>query len=162
MDISFDFHSQFSTPETVLEGTRYMVAMQIAREPLVRHVLRQTFQERAKVNIKPTKKGKKVRPLRCHQVITLLSTIKNIDTLCNYMFLFLANSKFGVVFLWFEHICQLYPVYNPFINMILMHKKWDIHVNTAQALLITCSGNIWWLFYRGICVNIIITMHFYQ
>ncbi|KAK0152744.1 Transcription elongation factor SPT6 [Merluccius polli] len=51
--------SQFSTPEAVLEGTRYMVAMQIAREPLVRHVLRQTFQERAKVNIKPTKKGKK-------------------------------------------------------------------------------------------------------
>lgn len=53
--------SQFSSPEAVLEGTRYMVAMQIAREPLVRHVLRQTFQERAKVNIKPTKKGKKVR-----------------------------------------------------------------------------------------------------
>lgn len=59
--------SQFSTPEAVLEGTRYMVAMQIAREPLVRHVLRQTFQERAKINTKPTKKGKKVwarrRPL---------------------------------------------------------------------------------------------------
>lgn len=54
------FHSQFSTPEAVLEGARYMVAMQIAREPLVRHVLRQTFQERAKINIKPTKKGKKV------------------------------------------------------------------------------------------------------
>lgn len=52
--------SQFSTAEAVLEGTRYMVAMQIAREPLVRHVLRQTFQERAKINIKPTKKGKKV------------------------------------------------------------------------------------------------------
>ncbi|XP_014910255.1 transcription elongation factor SPT6 isoform X2 [Poecilia latipinna] len=51
--------SQFSTPEAVLEGTRYMVAMQIAREPLVRHVLRQTFQERAKINTKPTKKGKK-------------------------------------------------------------------------------------------------------
>ncbi|KAJ0061685.1 hypothetical protein NL108_005822, partial [Boleophthalmus pectinirostris] len=51
--------SQFSNPEAVLEGTRYMVAMQIAREPLVRHVLRQTFQERAKINIKPTKKGKK-------------------------------------------------------------------------------------------------------
>lgn len=53
--------SQFPTAEAVLEGTRYMVAMQIAREPLVRHVLRQTFQERAKINIKPTKKGKKVR-----------------------------------------------------------------------------------------------------
>ena len=52
--------SQFATPEAVLEGTRYMVAMQIAREPLVRHVLRQTFQERAKINTKPTKKGKKV------------------------------------------------------------------------------------------------------
>uniref|UniRef100_A0A8C6KXY1 SPT6 homolog, histone chaperone and transcription elongation factor n=1 Tax=Nothobranchius furzeri TaxID=105023 RepID=A0A8C6KXY1_NOTFU len=51
--------SQFSTPEAVLEGTRYMVAIQIAREPLVRHVLRQTFQERAKINTKPTKKGKK-------------------------------------------------------------------------------------------------------
>uniref|UniRef100_A0A673HB58 Transcription elongation factor SPT6-like n=1 Tax=Sinocyclocheilus rhinocerous TaxID=307959 RepID=A0A673HB58_9TELE len=51
--------SQFNTPEAVLEGARYMVAMQIAREPLVRHVLRQTFQERAKINIKPTKKGKK-------------------------------------------------------------------------------------------------------
>ncbi|KAL0973192.1 hypothetical protein UPYG_G00200120 [Umbra pygmaea] len=51
--------SQFSTAEAVLEGTRYMVAMQIAREPLVRHVLRQTFQERAKINIKPSRKGKR-------------------------------------------------------------------------------------------------------
>uniref|UniRef100_A0A8C5F9L4 SPT6 homolog, histone chaperone and transcription elongation factor n=1 Tax=Gadus morhua TaxID=8049 RepID=A0A8C5F9L4_GADMO len=51
--------SQFGTAEAVLDGTRYMVAMQLAREPLVRHVLRQTFQERAKINTKPTKKGKK-------------------------------------------------------------------------------------------------------
>uniref|UniRef100_A0A8C8F2F5 Transcription elongation factor SPT6 n=1 Tax=Oncorhynchus tshawytscha TaxID=74940 RepID=A0A8C8F2F5_ONCTS len=58
--------SQFNSPEAVLEGTRYMVAMQISREPLVRHVLRQTFQERAKININPTKKGKKVRePRQC-------------------------------------------------------------------------------------------------
>uniref|UniRef100_UPI0034C6DEEA SPT6 n=1 Tax=Homo sapiens TaxID=9606 RepID=UPI0034C6DEEA len=47
------------TPEAVLEGARYMVALQIAREPLVRQVLRQTFQERAKLNITPTKKGRK-------------------------------------------------------------------------------------------------------
>uniref|UniRef100_A0A8C7TMX8 SPT6 homolog, histone chaperone and transcription elongation factor n=1 Tax=Oncorhynchus mykiss TaxID=8022 RepID=A0A8C7TMX8_ONCMY len=60
MELAKDYIcSQFSTAEAVLEGTRYMVAMQIAREPLVRHVLRQTFQERAKINIKPTKKGKK-------------------------------------------------------------------------------------------------------
>uniref|UniRef100_A0AC11CDB6 SPT6 homolog, histone chaperone and transcription elongation factor n=1 Tax=Ovis aries TaxID=9940 RepID=A0AC11CDB6_SHEEP len=51
--------SQFPTPEAVLEGARYMVALQIAREPLVRQVLRQTFQERAKLNISPTKKGRK-------------------------------------------------------------------------------------------------------
>ncbi|XP_038670173.1 transcription elongation factor SPT6 [Scyliorhinus canicula] len=51
--------SQFPTPEAVLEGSRYMVAMQIAREPLVKQVVRQTFQERAKVNITPAKKGKK-------------------------------------------------------------------------------------------------------
>lgn len=51
--------SQFATPEAVLEGARYMVALQIAREPLVRQVLRQTFQERGKLNIVPTKKGRK-------------------------------------------------------------------------------------------------------
>uniref|UniRef100_H9GNT7 SPT6 homolog, histone chaperone and transcription elongation factor n=1 Tax=Anolis carolinensis TaxID=28377 RepID=H9GNT7_ANOCA len=58
--------SQFPTPEAVLEGACYMVALQIAREPLVRQVLRQTFQERAKINVCPTKKGKKVntRPFR--------------------------------------------------------------------------------------------------
>ena len=37
-----------------------MVAMQIARDPLVRQCVRQTFYERAKLKIKPTKKGKKV------------------------------------------------------------------------------------------------------
>lgn len=56
--------SQFPTPEAVLEGARYMVALQIAREPLVRQVLRQTFQERAKLNISPTKKGRKVSQLQ--------------------------------------------------------------------------------------------------
>lgn len=56
-----------------------MVAMQIAREPLVRHVLRQTFQERAKINIKPTKKGKKVRSLRPHQISDDLSVNKSIN-----------------------------------------------------------------------------------
>ena len=38
-----------------------MVAMQIARDPLVRQCVRQTFYERAKLKIKPTKKGKKVK-----------------------------------------------------------------------------------------------------
>ena len=38
-----------------------MVAMQIARDPLVRQCVRQTFYERATLKIKPTKKGKKVK-----------------------------------------------------------------------------------------------------
>ena len=36
-----------------------MVAMQLAREPLVRQCVRQTFLERSKISVEPTKKGKK-------------------------------------------------------------------------------------------------------
>ena len=52
--------SNFETTDQVLEGARHMVAMQIARDPLVRQCVRQIFYERAKINIKPTKKGRKV------------------------------------------------------------------------------------------------------
>ncbi|XP_020627478.1 transcription elongation factor SPT6-like [Orbicella faveolata] len=51
--------STFSTVDQVLEAARHMVAMQIARDPLVRQCVRQTFYERAKLKIKPTKRGKK-------------------------------------------------------------------------------------------------------
>ena len=51
----------FPSTDTVLEGTRHVVAMQVARDPLVRQCVRQTFTERAKISIKPTKKGKKVK-----------------------------------------------------------------------------------------------------
>ena len=54
-------NSTFSTVNQVLEAARHMVAMQIARDPLVRQCVRQTFYERAKLKIKPTKKGKKVK-----------------------------------------------------------------------------------------------------
>ena len=37
-----------------------MVAMQIASEPLVRQSLRQVFQSRAVLSVRPTKKGRKV------------------------------------------------------------------------------------------------------
>nr|CAB3266713.1 transcription elongation factor SPT6 [Phallusia mammillata] len=60
LDLAEDFVCpQFSTKEAVLEGARYMVAMQLAREPLVRQCVRQTFTERAKLTVQPTKKGKK-------------------------------------------------------------------------------------------------------
>ncbi|XP_039266664.1 transcription elongation factor SPT6-like isoform X1 [Styela clava] len=59
-DLAQDFITpQFDSIEKVLEGARYMMAMQLAREPLVRQCVRQTFQERAKINVNPTKKGKK-------------------------------------------------------------------------------------------------------
>ena len=54
-------NSTFSTVNQVLEAARHMVAMQIARDPLVRQCVRQTFYERAKLKIKRTKKGKKVK-----------------------------------------------------------------------------------------------------
>ncbi|XP_046863856.1 transcription elongation factor SPT6-like [Xenia sp. Carnegie-2017] len=51
--------NMFLTTDAVLEGTRHMVAMQIARDPLVRQCVRQVFYERAKINISPTERGKK-------------------------------------------------------------------------------------------------------
>ncbi|XP_064612097.1 transcription elongation factor SPT6-like [Liolophura sinensis] len=49
--------SQFPTADDVLKGARHMVAMQIAHEPLVRQCLRETYYERAKLKVTPTKKG---------------------------------------------------------------------------------------------------------
>ncbi|PVD31669.1 hypothetical protein C0Q70_07087 [Pomacea canaliculata] len=52
--------SQFATVEDILIGARHMVAMQIAHDPLVRQAVRQTFFERAKLCVRPTKKGLKL------------------------------------------------------------------------------------------------------
>ncbi|XP_057294879.1 transcription elongation factor SPT6-like [Hydractinia symbiolongicarpus] len=49
----------FPSAEAVLSGARHMVAIQIARNPLVKQTFRQVFYERAKIFITPTKKGKK-------------------------------------------------------------------------------------------------------
>ncbi|XP_066246684.1 transcription elongation factor SPT6 [Euwallacea similis] len=51
---------KFQTIEEVLQAAKYMVALQIAREPLVRKCIREVFYERAKISIIPTKKGQKV------------------------------------------------------------------------------------------------------
>ncbi|KAL3856432.1 hypothetical protein ACJMK2_011193 [Sinanodonta woodiana] len=50
---------QFATVEDVLLGARHMVAMQIAHDPLVRQSVRQAYFERAKIKVRPTKKGMK-------------------------------------------------------------------------------------------------------
>nr|XP_023025243.1 transcription elongation factor SPT6 isoform X1 [Leptinotarsa decemlineata]XP_023025244.1 transcription elongation factor SPT6 isoform X2 [Leptinotarsa decemlineata] len=60
LEIAKEFISpKFSTVEEVLQAAKYMVALQIAREPLVRKCVRETFYERAKMNVVPTKKGQK-------------------------------------------------------------------------------------------------------
>nr|CAI5827545.1 unnamed protein product [Callosobruchus analis] len=51
---------KFQTVEEVLQAAKYMVALQIAREPLVRKCVREVFYERAKMSVYPTKKGQKV------------------------------------------------------------------------------------------------------
>ncbi|XP_012233466.2 transcription elongation factor SPT6 isoform X2 [Linepithema humile] len=51
--------TQFKSEEDVLKATQLMVAIQLAREPLVRKCVREMYMERAKVSVKPTKKGTK-------------------------------------------------------------------------------------------------------
>lgn len=51
---------KFPTVDDVLQAAKFMVALQIAREPLVRKCVREVFFERAKITIRPTKKGIKV------------------------------------------------------------------------------------------------------
>jgi transcription elongation factor SPT6 len=50
---------KFSTVDDVLHAAKFVVARQIAREPLLRKAVREIFYERAKLNVKPTKKGVK-------------------------------------------------------------------------------------------------------
>ncbi|XP_018043694.1 PREDICTED: transcription elongation factor SPT6 isoform X1 [Atta colombica] len=49
--------SRFKTAEEVLKAAQLMVAIQLAREPLVRKCVREMYMERAKMSVKPTKKG---------------------------------------------------------------------------------------------------------
>ncbi|EFX68611.1 hypothetical protein DAPPUDRAFT_10253, partial [Daphnia pulex] len=48
---------EFPTATEVLEATNYMLAVQIAREPLFRQFVRESFFERARIDVIPTKKG---------------------------------------------------------------------------------------------------------
>ncbi|XP_056634239.1 transcription elongation factor SPT6 [Diorhabda sublineata] len=60
-DVAKEYLSpKFGTVEEVLQAAKYMVALQIAREPLVRKCVREVFFERAKLCVYPTKKGQKV------------------------------------------------------------------------------------------------------
>ncbi|XP_065172067.1 transcription elongation factor SPT6 isoform X2 [Atheta coriaria] len=52
--------ANFPTVEEVLQAAKLMVSMQLAGEPLLRKTMREVFYERAKITIRPTKKGLKV------------------------------------------------------------------------------------------------------
>lgn len=52
-------NNKFTTVEEVLEAAKFVVARQIAREPLLRKSVREIFHERAKLSVVPTKKGQK-------------------------------------------------------------------------------------------------------
>ncbi|KAG8224517.1 hypothetical protein J437_LFUL004208 [Ladona fulva] len=59
-DVALEFtSSQFSSVEDVLRAAKFMVATQLSREPLVRKCVRETYFERAKITVRPTKKGMK-------------------------------------------------------------------------------------------------------
>ncbi|XP_063222520.1 transcription elongation factor SPT6 isoform X2 [Bacillus rossius redtenbacheri] len=51
--------SKFSEVGDVLKAAKFMVAVQLARDPLVRKCTREAFFERAKIDVQPTKKGMK-------------------------------------------------------------------------------------------------------
>lgn len=57
---SLHINRRFPTPEDCLAAAKFMVATQISREPAVRKCIRQTYFERAKICVLPTKKGIKV------------------------------------------------------------------------------------------------------
>lgn len=48
---------RFESTEEVLKAAQLMVAIQLAREPLVRKCVREMYMERAKITVRPTKKG---------------------------------------------------------------------------------------------------------
>lgn len=52
-------NQRFPNVEDVLEAARFVVARQLARDPSLRKSVRETFYERAKISVVPTKKGQK-------------------------------------------------------------------------------------------------------
>lgn len=63
---------KFQTPEEALKAAQLMVAIQLAREPLVRKCVREMYMERAKLTVTPTKKGIKEIDEN-HPIYTLVS-----------------------------------------------------------------------------------------
>lgn len=65
-----------------------MVAMQLATEPLVRQAVRQVFQTRALLSVKPTKKGKKVRVCSLYTCIHIYMYMHSHCSACFWSLLY--------------------------------------------------------------------------
>lgn len=78
----------FTSARKVLQGACHMVAMQLATEPLVRQAVRQVFQTRALLTVKPTKKGKKVRLCALYTSIHLLSGVAHRGRGAHYIYIY--------------------------------------------------------------------------
>jgi len=51
--------SHVPTPEDVVKAGKYMMAMQISKEPVLRRAVREVLFEQATISVEPTKKGLK-------------------------------------------------------------------------------------------------------
>lgn len=63
-----------------------MLAFQISRDPIVKQTVRQVFYEKAKIQIIPTKKGKKVKLHISKILFTVNKFILNISTVNHNIF----------------------------------------------------------------------------
>ncbi|XP_055550196.1 transcription elongation factor SPT6 [Wyeomyia smithii] len=60
LDVGKEYvNSRFTSAEDVLHAGKFMVARQIAKEPMLRRSIRELYYERAKITVRPTKKGMK-------------------------------------------------------------------------------------------------------
>ena len=57
--VCFIANRKFPEPDIALRATKFMVATQLSKEPLIRSAMRDVFFERAKIDVRPTKKGMK-------------------------------------------------------------------------------------------------------
>ena len=117
-----------------------MVAMQLAAEPLVRQAVRQVFQTRAVLSVKPTKKGKKARKivvLYCTCCYTYMYMYVNFHP--TRVFLFHVDSMHTCI-----HTCTKY-VYNVYMYIHDIYMYTCIHVIHCTCIIYmysTCNAHV--------------------